>query len=68
MPHLKELKESLFGLTRKDLVKLSYGICEKDNKLLHFNREKRPVGKTWYYVFMARYSIGRGRFGNYSRN
>lgn len=53
--HILELERKLFGINRKDLMKLAFDIAEA-NDIPHRFKNGR-ASKKWYYGFMARHPV-----------
>ncbi|XP_065658214.1 uncharacterized protein LOC136082720 [Hydra vulgaris] len=55
--HILLLEGMMFGITRKDLMRLAFQLAEANNLPHNFNNAKRIAGKDWYNSFMKRHPI-----------
>lgn len=52
--HCLELEKHFFGVTRKDICRLSFELCEKNNIKNPFNNLKQCAGSKWLRSFLKR--------------
>jgi hypothetical protein len=52
--HIINLETRFFGMTRKDLRKLTFQLAEKDELKHRFNKEKGIAGRRWPQGFLQR--------------
>ena len=53
--HVVRLEKMLFGITRKDLMKLAYELAERNGLQHVFSRDKKSAGQDWFSSFIKRH-------------
>ena len=53
--HVVRLEKMLFGISRKDLMKLAYELAERNGLQHVFSRDKKSAGKDWFSSFIKRH-------------
>ena len=53
--HVARLEKMLFGITRKDLMKLAYELTERNGLQHVFSRDKKSAGKDWFSSFIKQH-------------
>ena len=53
--HVVRQEKLLFGITRKDLMKLAYELAERNGLQRVFSRDKKSAEKDWFSSFIKRH-------------